>query len=119
MKMHHYLREWRLDVAKNHDFILRTVRQTIRFAHSSAHTKAGHKLAQAHDARLLARGQHAHVTWLGLHAFHTVLSRKPQAYTCLLRALRFELSLPKYRHCSKQLRTVVVEGLSTLTLLNF
>ncbi len=56
---------------------------------------------------------------LGLHAFHTVFSRKPQAYARLLKALSFELSLPRYRCLRKRFRGVVAEGLSTLTLLCF
>ncbi|KAI0787611.1 hypothetical protein C8Q74DRAFT_619004 [Fomes fomentarius] len=117
MKMHCYLREWRLDVAKSHAFILRTIRQTIRFGYSSACTKAGHKLAQSNNAAFITK--QAQATWLGLHAFHTVLSRKPRAYTRLLRTLRLELSLPKYRHFKKLHRAVIAEGLSTLTLLSF
>ena len=54
-----------------------------------------------------------------MHAFHTVLSRKPHAYPRIIKALRFELSLPKHRHFKKQFRAVVAEGLSTLTLLCF
>ena len=56
---------------------------------------------------------------LGMHAFHTVLSRKPQAYTKILKTLRFEIALPKYRHFKKRFRDVIAEGLSTLTLLSF
>lgn len=56
---------------------------------------------------------------LGVHAFHTVLSRKPQPYTKILKALHFELALPKYRHYKKRFRSVISEGLSTLTLLSF
>lgn len=56
---------------------------------------------------------------LGVHAFHTVLSRKPQAYTGILKTLRFELALPKYRRYKKRFRDVISEGLSTLTLLSF
>ena len=54
-----------------------------------------------------------------MHAFHTVLSLKPQAYTKILKTLRFEIALPKYRHFKKRFRDVIAEGLSTLTLLSF
>ena len=56
---------------------------------------------------------------LGLHAFHAVLSRKPHAYARLLKALSFEIALPKYRRLKQQFRPVVAEGLSTITLLCF
>ncbi|KAI0359806.1 hypothetical protein OH77DRAFT_869323 [Trametes cingulata] len=117
MKMHHYLRQWGLDVGKHHAFVLKTIRQTIRFAYTSACKKATHKLARTHNARVDL--QERQVTWLGLHAFYTVLSRKPEAYARLLRVLSFELSLPRYRHLRKQFRGVVSEGLTTLSLLCF
>ncbi|KAI0707305.1 hypothetical protein C8Q76DRAFT_770957 [Earliella scabrosa] len=117
MKMHHYLRQWGLDVAKSHTYIMKTIRQTVRFAYSSACNQARHKLAQSNHARIVTHEPQA--IWLGLHAFHTVLSRKPHAYTGILRVLRFELSLPKYRHFKKQHRAVIAQGLSTLTLLCF
>ncbi|RDX57229.1 hypothetical protein K466DRAFT_572951 [Polyporus arcularius HHB13444] len=117
MKMHYYLREWGLDLSKSHAFVMKTIRQTIRFSYSSACTKSGHKLARTHGARLVV--QQSEATWLGVHAFHTVLSRKPQAYTGILKTLRFELALPKYRRYKKRFRDVISEGLSTLTLLSF
>ncbi|OJT07372.1 Telomerase reverse transcriptase [Trametes pubescens] len=117
MKMHHYLRQWGLDVPKHHAFVLKTIRQAIRFAYTSACNKATHKLARTHAARIDLQERQA--AWLGLHAFHTVFSRKPQAYARLLKALSFELSLPRYRCLRKRFRGVVAEGLSTLTLLCF
>ena len=54
-----------------------------------------------------------------MHAFHSVLSRKPQAYARLLKMLSFQLSLPRYRHLRKRFRGVVAEGLSPLTSLGF
>ncbi|KAI0775157.1 hypothetical protein BD413DRAFT_603135 [Trametes elegans] len=117
MKMHHYLRQWGLDVSTHHAFVLKTIRQTIRFAYTSVCNKAGHKLARAHAARVDFHERQ--VTWLGLHAFHTVLSRKPQAYARLLKVLGFELSLARHRQFRKRFRNVVVDGLSTMTLLCF
>lgn len=65
-------------------------------------------------------GSHRYLAYrLGLHAFHTVFARKPQAYTRLLKALSFELSLPRYRCLRERFRGVVTEGLFTLTLLCF
>lgn len=117
-------------------FSTETIRQAIRFAYTSACNKAIHKLARTHGARIDL--QERQVTWcvycdspcyshspryfthrLGLHAFHTVFTRKPQAYARLLKALSFELSLLRYRCLRKRFRGVVAEGLSTLTLLCF
>ncbi|PIL35516.1 hypothetical protein GSI_02244 [Ganoderma sinense ZZ0214-1] len=117
MKMHHYLRQWGLNIDKSHTFIMRTIRQTIRFSYTSLCQKATHKLATKHGARIVVEKLQA--TWLGIHAFHTVFSRKPHSYARLLKSLRFDLSLPKYRLFKKQYRGVIAEGLSTLTLLSF
>ncbi|TBU33338.1 hypothetical protein BD311DRAFT_774453 [Dichomitus squalens] len=117
MKMYHYLRQWGLDVSKGRAFILRTIRQSIRFSYSSICIKAGHKLATQHRARVIV--QKSEVTWLGTHAFHAVFSRKPHAYAGLLKSLQFDLSLHKYRRFKKQFREVIAEGLSPLTLLCF
>ena len=56
---------------------------------------------------------------LGTHAFHTVFSRKPHAYTDILKKLRFQLSLAKYKHFKKRYRDVIAEGLTVLTSLCF
>ncbi|KAL7279239.1 hypothetical protein ACG7TL_007079 [Trametes sanguinea] len=117
MKMHHYLRSWGLDVSKHHAFVLKTIRQALRFAYTSACNKASHKLARTHDAHVELHERQ--VTWLGLHAFRTVLSRKPQAYVRLLKVLGFELSLPRYRGLRKRFRPVLTDGLSTLSSLCF
>lgn len=83
MKMHHYLRQWCLDILKHHAFVLstpaplcarkarrddhlhafsaETIRQAIRFAYTSACNKGAHKLARTHAARIDL--QERQVTW--------------------------------------------------------
>lgn len=48
-----------------------------------------------------------HIQWLGLHAFHTVLSRKQSAYKATLSKLRQNMQLSYYRHLNSQLASVV------------
>lgn len=56
---------------------------------------------------------------LGIHAFHTVLSRKAHVYPQILKHLEFDLSLPQYRHFKKRFRAVTKEGLEMFTMLAF
>ncbi|KAL6302425.1 hypothetical protein BKA93DRAFT_736907 [Sparassis latifolia] len=117
MKMHHYLRQWGLDVQKSSVFIRNTVRQVIRYTFATIRNKASNRLATIHGGRCDV--QEAQVLWLGTHAFYTVLSCKPRIYSQLLGKLKFELALPRYRRLRKQFCPVVKEGLATMQLLAF
>ncbi|KAI0955894.1 hypothetical protein AcV7_006436 [Taiwanofungus camphoratus] len=117
MKMHHYLCHWGLDTRKNFTFIHNTVRQMIRYTYTAMQNKASNRVAKASGGHCEAK--QIHVFWLGTCAFHTVLSRKIQRYQQLIKALEFELALPRYRGLKKQFRDVVKEGLATLALLAF
>ncbi|KAI0783646.1 hypothetical protein C8Q75DRAFT_782781 [Abortiporus biennis] len=56
---------------------------------------------------------------LGTHAFHTVLSRKAHSYTSILKALEFDMSLPRYRKFRRLFRRVTREGLDMFSQLSF
>ena len=53
-----------------------------------------------------------HIQWLGLHAFHSVLSRKQSAYKACLVKLRQELQQPHYQHLPSQLASVLAPAKS-------
>lgn len=55
------------------------------------------------------------------HAFHTVLSKKPEIYgtSTLLKSLQFELSLSCNKRLRYRLRKVVKEGLEGVAALQF
>jgi len=117
MKMHHYLREWGLNVTKSACFIRNTVQQMIKYTYTTMRNKASNKVATASGGRCDI--QRAQVIWLGTHAFHTVFSRKSHTYPQLIKGLELELSRPRNRRLRKQFRGIVKEGLTTLTLLAF
>jgi hypothetical protein len=56
---------------------------------------------------------------LGTHAFHAVLSRKPQCHASLLRSLSFELRQPRYRRYRKRFGGIVQEGQAGLSQIIF
>ncbi|TCD64911.1 hypothetical protein EIP91_003447 [Steccherinum ochraceum] len=117
MKMHYYLRSWKLDIAKSSRFLQKSIHQIIVYAHAAMKNKAEHKIAKASSAQFDV--QKIQVLWLGTHAFHTVLSRKAHVYTQVLKALEFELSLPRYRRFKRRFRAVTKDGLEMFTLLTF
>jgi hypothetical protein len=56
---------------------------------------------------------------LGTHAFHVVLSRKPQKYAPVIKSLAFELSLPRHGRSRKRFRSLVRDGLAGMTGIAF
>ncbi|KAH9940968.1 hypothetical protein B0H21DRAFT_780275 [Amylocystis lapponica] len=117
MKMHYYLRHWGLNISRSTKFIQNTIRQMIRYTYATMRNKASNRIAKASGG--CCDVQEGQVLWLGMHAFHTVLSRKPHTYPQLIKALEFDMSLPRQRRLRKQFRGIVKEGLNTLTLLAF
>ena len=53
-----------------------------------------------------------HIQWLGLHAFHTVLTQKQSAYPITLAKLHADMQLPRYKHLKSQLASVVMPSKS-------
>ncbi|OSX57794.1 hypothetical protein POSPLADRAFT_1155834 [Postia placenta MAD-698-R-SB12] len=119
MKMHHYLRQWGINVSKGTTFLRNTIQQMIRYTYATMRNKASNKVAKASGGCCTV--QQAQVTWcvLGTHAFHAVLTRKPHMYPQLIKWLNFELARPRHRRLKKQFRGIVKEGLNTLTVLAF
>ncbi|KAH8100826.1 hypothetical protein BXZ70DRAFT_892838 [Cristinia sonorae] len=117
MKMHYYLRSWKLDVTKSSKFLHTTIRQIINHSHTSMVSKA--KSSTAKNALARFDVPKAHVLWLGTHAFQTVFSRKSHVYSQVLKTLAFDLSLPRYRQFKRRFRKVTNAGLDMFTLLTF
>jgi hypothetical protein len=63
----------------------------------------------------------ANIFRLGMHAFYTVLSKKPEVYgtSTLLKRLRFDLSLFRKTKSRRQLGNVVKDGLAGVAALHF
>ncbi|KIJ66967.1 hypothetical protein HYDPIDRAFT_85200, partial [Hydnomerulius pinastri MD-312] len=115
-KMHHYLESWKIDITKKTPFIRNTIRQMVRYAYAVILQKSSSKVSRANGGRCDV--QKTHVLWLGTHAFHAVLSRKPELYaSSLLRPLAFELSLPRSRRIRSRFRGLVKESWSIMVSL--
>ncbi|KAL0579065.1 Telomerase reverse transcriptase, partial [Marasmius crinis-equi] len=108
MKMHCYLRHWDIKAKRNKGFIHETVKQMFSYCFVSIRNKTLNKVARENKASIAL--QKRDVIWLGTHAFHTVLSRKPTQYRTLLRSLSFELALPQNKRRSRRFRSLVKEA---------
>ncbi|CCM03069.1 uncharacterized protein FIBRA_05189 [Fibroporia radiculosa] len=117
MKMHHYLHQWGLNTKKSSPFLRNTIHQVIRYTYAAMRNKATNRVAKASEGRFVV--QQAQTIWMGTHAFHTVLSRKPHTYANLIKWLKLELMRPRSRRLKKEFRGIVKEGLTMLTLLAF
>ncbi|GAA5958254.1 hypothetical protein JCM10213_002618 [Rhodosporidiobolus nylandii] len=103
LKFQAYVQEWGVEPKERDVFLLNAVRQIISFAYAALVNRARAKKARLLKVQFSLKK--AWVTWLGYHAFHRVLSRRPSAYSSLLVALNAELQRPIYalpqRHLSK------------------
>ncbi|BGP16855.1 Telomerase reverse transcriptase [Rhodosporidiobolus nylandii] len=101
LKFQAYVQEWGVEPKERDVFLL--IRQIISFAYAALVNRARAKKARLLKVQFSLKK--AWVTWLGYHAFHRVLSRRPSAYSSLLVALNAELQRPIYalpqRHLSK------------------
>jgi hypothetical protein len=61
------------------------------------------------------------ISRLGMHAFYTVLSKKPAIYgtSTLLKYLQFQVSLSRNKQLRRRMRNVVKDGLLGVAALNF
>ncbi|KAJ7761910.1 hypothetical protein DFH07DRAFT_413246 [Mycena maculata] len=130
LKMNGYIRDWGLDTKKHAPFLRDTVEQMIIYASAAIRNKASTQFSKTHGGR--SDVQKTAVTWcvsrlhvvlrkslrgfrrLGLHAFHTVLSRKPARYSSLLKDLQAYLGKPLNRRYGRRFEAVTREGLAEL-----
>ncbi|KZT22068.1 hypothetical protein NEOLEDRAFT_1072414 [Neolentinus lepideus HHB14362 ss-1] len=117
MKMHHYVRSLALDVRRKTKFLHSSIKQILQSTHAAIRNKATNKVAQSNGA--ICKVDKKVVLFLGTHAFHLVLSCKPEVYSRLVKLLAFELSLPKNRILQSRYRSVLAEGQATVTQLSF
>ncbi|KAA1467625.1 hypothetical protein DENSPDRAFT_255715 [Dentipellis sp. KUC8613] len=115
MKMHHYLRSWGLNVAKNAAFVQKTIDQVIDFAYVTICAKVSRDTADGRKRRLDKNA----LRWLGIKAFHTVFSHKPTAYKSILSRLHFQLSLSRNKTYTRRFRELTQEGNIMVVQLSF
>ncbi|KAG2133255.1 uncharacterized protein EDB93DRAFT_1067330, partial [Suillus bovinus] len=115
-KMHHYIMSWGTDVAKNKKFFNNIIRQVIRYTYTSIRHQSCNKVAR--DSGGVCDLQACSVLWLGMHAFRTVLSKKPAVYGgTILRSLQFQLSLHHNKPLKHRFKKVVKEGVKDVPAL--
>ncbi|KAG2738146.1 hypothetical protein P692DRAFT_20759497 [Suillus brevipes Sb2] len=119
MKMHFYLMDWGIDIAKHTKLLRDAIGHTARCAYSTMRQQSRRKVLcpKAGTFNL----QQSSVMWLGIHAFYTVLSKKPKVYgtSTLLKGLLFDLSLSRNKRSRHHLRDVVKDGLAGVAALHF
>ncbi|KAK7690659.1 hypothetical protein QCA50_005758 [Cerrena zonata] len=117
MKMHYYLQNWGLEIPKSSDYILKTIRQVVRYTYATIQNKSKNQIAKALSARVdITKAQ---VLFLGTHAFHTAFLQKAHFYTSILRSLEFELNLASNRRLRPSLRKVLKESRDLMITLSF
>ncbi|KAF7374776.1 Telomerase reverse transcriptase [Mycena sanguinolenta] len=112
MKMNGYIRDWGLHTNKHASFLQDVVEQMISYCLAAIRNRSSTQFSTAHGGK--SEVQKTAVTWLGKHAFHTVLSQKPARYSALLRVLHTFLSRPLQRRFARRFRTLVKQGLAEL-----
>ncbi|TFK40171.1 hypothetical protein BDQ12DRAFT_721638 [Crucibulum laeve] len=89
-----------------------TVQKAITYSYSTIRGQLKRKSMQPN--RNPAGISKSSVIWLGNHAFHAVIGRKPGNYVKLLKSLQFELSRPRYRRYQKRFSRLVKDGQEAL-----
>lgn len=118
-KMHHYIMSWGLDIVKNQKFLNNVIRHVIRYTYTAIRHQSCNKVAR--DSGGACDLQTYSVSWLGMHAFYTVFSKKPNVYhgSTLLTSLQFQLSLHRNKVLKRRFKKVVKEGLKGVPALDF
>ncbi|KAJ7903394.1 hypothetical protein B0H14DRAFT_2328569, partial [Mycena olivaceomarginata] len=112
LKMNGYIRDWGLDTNKHASFLQDVVQQMISYCLAAIRNKSSTQFAKDHGGK--TEIQKTAVTWLGIHAFHAVLSQKPARYSSLLRTLQSFLARPLHRRYSRRFKTLTRQGLAEL-----
>ncbi|KAF9468019.1 hypothetical protein BDZ94DRAFT_1154660 [Collybia nuda] len=105
MKMHSYLRGWGLKANKNVAFLRDTIQKMIDLSYSATRNRCS-----LQDKTKRPAIQKLAVMWLGIHAFHKVLSQRPQHYRALLQGFSFQLKRPRYQKYRLQFRSLTKDG---------
>ncbi|KAF8206270.1 hypothetical protein K438DRAFT_1578054 [Mycena galopus ATCC 62051] len=112
MKMNAYIRDWGLDTSKHTSFLQDVVHQMISYCLAAIRNRSSTQFTKTHGGK--SEIQKTAVTWLGMHAFHAVLSQKSARYSSLLRILQFFLARPLHRRYGRRFKTLVRQGLEEL-----
>ncbi|VDB94295.1 unnamed protein product [Peniophora sp. CBMAI 1063] len=120
MKTQRYLRSWgRGRVQRNTTFIHRTIQHAIRYTYAAIRSKEKGQTASKRGGKVNIKK--AIVLWLGMSAFHQVLSVKPSAYSEVLQMIAREpaMSSGKSRGYKSQFRDILQEGSQLMEILSY
>ncbi|KAM0789504.1 hypothetical protein ACM66B_000323 [Microbotryomycetes sp. NB124-2] len=89
LKFQAYVKVWGADPRKQPVFFTNTLRQLVRFHYSVVQSRVTAKQARCIGAKCDVK--RPFILWLGLHAFHRVLSRKPAVWSSVLHQVSQEM----------------------------
>ncbi|GAA5959406.1 hypothetical protein JCM21900_006848 [Sporobolomyces salmonicolor] len=105
LKFQVYVQEWSWDLRHRLGFFWRAIQQIVRFKYTALTHQASSRKARKLQVALGIK--RSWVAWLGYHAFHRVLSRRPSSSAPLLDLLANEVRSSAMRHSLPHLRKIV------------
>jgi len=117
MKTHTYLRAWHADLVQHSPRIAGIILEAINFGYFAIVNKVHGRLAKDNNAACSLR--RSFVQWLGLHAFHHILSLRKGVYLAILPILSREMAGPKLAKGKRHLAHIVKQGLASLGYASF
>ncbi|KAK4334926.1 Telomerase reverse transcriptase [Rhodotorula toruloides] len=108
LKFQAYVQEWGTDPRRKTGFLYKIIQQVVNFQWADVVSKSRSRKAQALKVELGLK--RLWFVWLGYHAFHRVLSRRPSVYSSLLTLLSRDVRGSAYTSARLHLAKVVAKG---------
>ncbi|GAA5910442.1 telomerase reverse transcriptase [Sporobolomyces salmoneus] len=105
LKYRAYVQEWCGSLKGKTVFFWNVIQKVVKYEHSALFRQGTSRKAAKLDAAFNL--ERTHVIWLGYHAFHRVLSRRPAAFSPLIRLLLAEIKTPLVRGHLPTLKKIV------------
>lgn len=114
MKMHHYLRVWKPNTTAKSTLLISTIHEMIEYAYMVMQNK---NTAGRTDG--MPKIERRAIIWLGMHAFYSVLSRKPTRYREITRSLAEEVNSLSNKHTARRFRATIRDASAFMTIMSF
>ncbi|BGP08731.1 Telomerase reverse transcriptase [Rhodotorula toruloides] len=108
LKFQAYVQEWGTDPRRKTGFLYKVIQQVVNFQWADIVSKSRSRKAQALKVELGLK--RLWIVWLGYHAFHRVLSRRPSVYSSILTMLARDVRASAYSAARLHLAKVVAKG---------